>query len=66
MGFIWNSIDQKWEEGFSHYEKYVMQTESNGVVQTNKNEEGYNLGGWVNTQITLFNKGKINPERKKG
>ena len=55
----------KWEEGFLHYEEYVKQTGSNIIVQKFKNEEGYNLGGWVNTQITLFNKGKIIPKRKK-
>mgnify|MGYP001973245121 CR=1 FL=1 len=51
--------------GFKHFENYVNQNGTAQIKQKYQTAEGYNLGSWVNTQITNFNKGKILHEREK-
>jgi len=65
LGFIWNTIDQQWEDGFLHYEEYVKQTGSNIIIQTYKTLDGYNLGSWANTQRFNYKNGNFSSERKK-
>jgi hypothetical protein len=60
-GWSWNTIDDRWELGFSHLKKF---TERNGhcrVPKTYVNEEGYRLGSWVSVQRRK--KEVIDPDR---
>ena len=49
LGFIWNSVDQQWEEGVAALKSYK---EQNGdcLVPTKFKIDGYGLGHWVSSQ----------------
>ena len=49
LGFVWNSLDQQWEEGVAALKSYK---EQNGdcLVPTKFKIDGYGLGHWVSSQ----------------
>ncbi|GAT07398.1 Helicase associated domain protein [Mycolicibacterium novocastrense] len=53
-----------WEEGFSHYERYVEREGQARVLQQHK-EDGYPLGSWVNTQRSQYVKGCLDADRER-
>jgi len=50
LGFVWDAIETKWEEGFAHLEQYVEAQGDARVSTAFKTEGGYNLGSWVSNQ----------------
>ena len=49
-GWVWDSHEAMWEEGFAHVEGYVAAHGDARVPQRFKTEDGYNLGAWVAKQ----------------
>jgi hypothetical protein len=62
LGFIWDSLAERWEVGFA---VFVAFEEENGhcrVPQTHTTSEGHELGAWVLNQRQT--KDSMDPERK--
>jgi superfamily II DNA or RNA helicase len=49
-GWVWNSLDAKWETGYSHLAEYVKNHGTANVPQRYKLADGYSLGSWVTSQ----------------
>lgn len=52
-GWSWDVLNQLWEEGFAHLKEFVDQHGHSRVPQGFRTDDGYRLGGWVNTQRGL-------------
>jgi len=50
LGFVWDVLQAKWDEGFDALAAYVKEHGDAQVPNTFKNQDGFNLGEWVNTQ----------------
>jgi len=50
IGWVWNTLDAAWEEGFSYLTQYVEQTGTANVPSAFNVEGGYKLGKWVQVQ----------------
>jgi len=62
LGFVWDSVDQQWEKGYSHLTTF-FEKEGHAVVSYNYiTGNGYKLGSWVRRQRS--NKEKMSKERK--
>ena len=48
--WTWTPIDDLWERGFQHLQRYIAAKGSSRVPQTHKTVDGFSLGTWVNTQ----------------
>jgi hypothetical protein len=55
LGFIWNRLDDKWEEGFSALKNF-KEREGHINVSRNHKIDGFNLGFWVHNQRKKFDK----------
>ena len=51
LGFIWNALDDQWEEGFIHLVKYLDRV-GHCLVPATHIEDEYKLGRWVQKQRT--------------
>ena len=60
-GWVWNTLDYKWEEGFSHLQEFVNQKGHSIPRYSFKSPDGYKLGHWISHQ--RINKEKLSPER---
>jgi hypothetical protein len=49
IGFVWDPIDQQWEEGFSSLKGFI-EREGHCLVSATHTERGFKLGGWVRSQ----------------
>ncbi|MBT7350803.1 hypothetical protein HN803_08580, partial [candidate division WWE3 bacterium] len=49
LGFVWNLLDYKWNEGYEYLKQYVKNNK-NTLVPNNYKVDGYNLGTWISTQ----------------
>ena len=61
-GWRWKRdfVAEKWEEGIQHLEAYVEQNGHCRVPDAYQ-QDGYNLGPWVQKQRSLHQKGKLDP-----
>ncbi|MDB2644938.1 Helicase associated domain protein, partial [Luminiphilus sp.] len=50
IGFIWDPLQQQWEEGFTELERYYAEYGDCMVPQRYATPSGFNLGNWVSTQ----------------
>jgi Fe2+ transport system protein FeoA len=62
LGFVWDPLEARWEEGFSHLKIYRDREGDCLVPRTHKEEDGFKLGSWVGVQ--RVNKDKMPPERR--
>ncbi len=63
-GWTWDFKDYQWEEGFRHLEEYI-ETRGNVLMPLKyASDDGYKLGGWVNTQRVAYGKGTLPPHRE--
>jgi superfamily II DNA or RNA helicase len=60
LGFIWDSRNEQWEQGFSLLSMF-KQREGHCLVKINHLENGYRLGQWVGVQRTT--KSTLSDER---
>ena len=61
-GWVWNALEDKWEEGFQRLEEFVQQVGRARVPRTYSSTDGYKLGSWVSNQKTK--RGDMPQERK--
>ena len=62
-GWVWDPLNQQWEEGCSALEAYVAEHGDTRVAATYKTQDGIALGAWVSNQRTNKNQGKLSQER---
>src|SRR5262249_33071836 len=62
LGFDWDPIATKWDEGVEHLEAYVKEHKHCRVPQLYKSPDGYPLGAWVSN--TRNKPSRVSPERK--
>jgi Fe2+ transport system protein FeoA len=62
LGFIWDALTHKWEEGYQHLEAYVSERGDCKVTLRHRSADGFRVGVWVNKQRQKRN--KLSPERK--
>ena len=62
LGFIWNVLDKKWEEGFAALQRF-QEREGHCLVPAKHNTNGFKLGIWINTQ--RMNRGELTPDQIK-
>ena len=60
LGFIWDVLTARWEQGFSKLQQF-KEREGNCRVPNVHKEGDFNLGAWVSSQRTK--KDKLTPER---
>lgn len=49
LGFVWNTLVEDWDEGYSKLQQFKERKGHCNVLQGHK-EDGFALGQWVNTQ----------------
>jgi len=49
-GWVWNTLDAAWEDGFSHLSAFIEQEGHANISSKYKTNDGFNLGGWINRQ----------------
>jgi superfamily II DNA or RNA helicase len=62
LGFIWDSIEHQWEEGFGHLQAFVKTHGHCRIPDRYQTADGYRLRWWVNNQRT--SEDNTPPERK--
>ena len=50
IGLIWNTLDKKWEEGFSHLKTFLENKITKEISANYISQDGYKLGAWVQGQ----------------
>ncbi|MBQ3936673.1 MAG: helicase associated domain-containing protein, partial [Ruminococcus sp.] len=66
LGMIWeNKNELLWRTSVEEYAAYVKQNNTSHVPLSYVTKNGYKLGKWYNRQQSLFNTGKLSPERQK-
>ena len=58
LGFSWDPLADKWESNFSLLEQF-KEREGHIDVPKNHTEDGLKLGNWVDSQRTLYKRGKL-------
>jgi hypothetical protein len=62
LGFDWNRVTTRWEEGFEHLQAYVNEYKHCRVPLDYRSPDGYRLGQWVHNQRQRPS--FVSPERK--
>ena len=63
LGFVWNQLEQKWDE---HFQALCVFQKQNGhcLVPISYTTNGINLGAWVNTQRREYRSNKLSADRQ--
>jgi hypothetical protein len=61
LSFVWDILKYLWDEGFEHLNRFVSANNNIAVPNKYVTNDGYPLGGWVLTQRSYKNKGKLTP-----
>jgi Helicase associated domain len=62
LGFEWDPLTSKWENGFEHLKAYAKEHNNCRVPMLYKSSDGYNLGRWVDN--TRQNARSASPKQK--
>ena len=64
VGIVWDTLEAAWEEGYAHLADYKANNDGH-VPSKYKTEDGFNLGGWVDTQRQVYKgaRGELTKER---
>ena len=63
-GWTWDFKDYQWEEGVRHLEEYI-ETHGNALMPLKyTSDDGYQQGGWVNTQRVAYGEETLPPHRE--
>ncbi len=65
IGFIWDQLDDLWENGYQETIKYKLQFGNANAPYRYKTSNGYKLGVWQGSKKNLYKKGNLNIERIK-
>lgn len=60
-GWVWNTLDYKWEKGFLELTRYIKQNRHLKLSHKYETKDGFNLGSWVSGQRSR--KDKLTPEQ---
>ncbi len=63
IGFVWNPLDQAFEQGFQETLQFKKQYGDANAPQSYKTSNGFRLGGWQNNQRQNFKNVKLEPQR---
>ena len=61
LGFTWDLLVERWEEGFSHLIQFIQREGHSRVLSRHLTEDSFALGQWVLNQRK--NKAKLPTER---
>lgn len=65
IGFMWDIINENWNQAFKYLEEYKKENNSTLVPRSFKTKDGFSLGEWVSAQRIVVNfKRKIDPEKR--
>ena len=68
LGFVWDQLEQDWQEGLSHLRAYKQREGHCRVPTLFRSADGYRLGSWVSRQRKPFNrrntKNRLSPEHR--
>lgn len=62
QGWVWNAVDERWEEGFRNLSSYLIEMGHCNVPQLYRTSSGFRLGGWISEQRKW--RDRISDERK--
>ena len=62
-GWVWNTVVDKWPEGFSRLQAYVELYGDALVPQSYVDDEGYRLGAWISQQRLRYGKNTLDADR---
>jgi len=62
-GWSWNTLEEKWEEGFRHLEDFITREGSAAVAVPYVEDDGFRLGQWTAVQRYQHAHGKLSVER---
>jgi predicted Ser/Thr protein kinase len=62
LGIAWDTLEEQWEEGFALLENYRL-GEGHCKVPCSYQEDGVNLGTWMNSQRRAKKHGKLVADR---
>jgi len=62
-GWVWNSVEYLWEEGYNHLQDFVKDKGHALPLQSHISPDGFKLGVWTSTRRA--NKKQLTPERIK-
>jgi len=65
IGFVWNVLDEAWEQMFSELERYVKENGDALVPGTFMTKSKQSLGTWVSTQRERSRAGRMSSDRFK-
>ena len=62
-GWVWNTKDRQWEQGFASLRRFVA-ANRHALVPDVYDDTGFPLGHWVRRQRQVYDRGQLNPSRR--
>lgn len=65
LGFVWDPLVEKWEEGFRELSAYYQKHGHCNMTTSHIADSGFKLGTWVSNQRQFFKRDQLSMERKR-
>ena len=65
LGFVWDPLVEKWEEGFRELSRYHHEYGNCNVIRSHISDSGFKLGTWVSNQRQFLKRDQLSMERKR-